>query len=282
MNTSSHAARPWRAGGLRKAVPALLLIIAALAGPFLAEHPVDAPITMPYAPPEDGAPLGGDQLGRDVLSRLLSGGTALITSALAVALIITAGAIWLGCLAALSPAARRVVERGADIAILLPPVLGVMLIGMTWPGGGRLAVAAAAVTLGLPYATRVVAGAALPLTTTGYIETALASGERLSYVAARELVPNLRSTLIALFGLRFVEAIYIISMAGFLQIGPQPPAADWALMIRENSGGILLNPWAVLAPSLAIAILAISVNLASEALSRKPVATGIARPGSRE
>lgn len=264
--------------GLRRAVPALLLVIAAVAGPFLAPHAIDAPVTMAYAPPEAGAPLGGDQLGRDVLSRLLSGGTALNVSALAVAVIITVGAIWLGCLAALSPAARRLVERGADIAILLPPVLGVMLIGMTWPGGGRLAVAAATVALGLPYAIRVVAGAAAPLTATGYIETALASGERLSYVAARELVPNLRSTLIALFGLRFVEAVYIISMAGFLQIGPQPPAADWALMIRENSGGILLNPWAVLAPSLAIAVLAISVNLASEALSRRPAVP--ARPGS--
>lgn len=69
----------------------------------------------------------------------------------------------------------------------------------------------------------------------------------------------------------------MISMAGFLQIGPQPPAADWALMVRENAPGILLNPWGVLAPSLAIALLAISVNLASNSLAphsvRKAVTT---------
>ena len=53
---------------------------------------------------------------------------------------------------------------------------------------------------------------------------------------------------------------------GFLQVGPQPPAADWELMVRENSGGIVLNPWAVLAPSIAIGLLAMTVNLAAAAL----------------
>lgn len=272
MTSAGRARRRPGTRALARAAPGLLLVLVALSGPLLAAHPVDTPVTIPYAPPGGDAPLGGDQLGRDVLSRLLNGGAALIGSALVVALIVTAAAVWLGCAAALSPAAGRIVERGADIAILLPPVLGVMLIALAWPGGGRPAVIAAAVLLGVPYATRVVAGAAAPLAQAGYIETALAAGERLSYVTARELVPNLRSTLLALFGLRFVEAIYIISMAGFLQIGPQPPAADWALMVRENSGGILLNPWAVIAPSLAIAALAISVNLASDTLARRHAA----------
>lgn len=260
----------WRLG------PALLLVVVALAGPVLARHPLDAPVAIPFAPPGANAPLGGDVLGRDVLSRLLHGGVVLIASALAVALVVMAAATALGCLAALSPAAGRVVERGADMAILLPPVLGIMLIALAWPGGGRIAVIAAAIVLGIPYTTRVVSGAAAPLATAGYVEAALARGEGLPYVTVRELAPNLRSTLLALFGLRFVEAVYVISMAGFLQIGPQPPAADWALMIRENSSGIMLNPWAVIAPSLAIAALAISVNLASESLATRTSRRGLA------
>ncbi len=91
--------------------------------------------------------------------------------------------------------------------------------------------------------------------------------DSLWYLMAREVLPNLRSTLLALFGLRFVEGVYVVSVAAFLQLGPQPPEADWALMIRENAPGILLNPWAVAAPCLAIGVLAISVNLAAEALA---------------
>ncbi|MFC5748505.1 ABC transporter permease [Actinomadura rugatobispora] len=275
MTSAAASRRRPQARALRRIAPGLLLILAALAGPFLAPHPIDTPVAIPFAPPGGDALLGGDQLGRDVLSRLMSGGVALIGSALTVAVIVTTVAVWLGCLAALSPVAGRFVERAADIAVLLPPVLGIMLIALAWPGGGRFAVILATIVLGVPYTTRVVAGAAAPLVTAGYIEAAIASGERLTYVTARELLPNLRSTLLALFGLRFVEAVYIISMAGFLQIGPQPPAADWALMIRENAGGILLNPWAVLAPSVAIAVLAISVNLASGSLARRQ---GAVRP----
>ncbi|MFD7326968.1 ABC transporter permease [Streptomyces sp. NPDC059875] len=258
-----------RARTLRRVAPGLLLVALALTGPWLAAHPLDTPVTAPYAAAGDGALLGGDQLGRDVLSRLLHGGTALIAGALLIAVVVTGIATVLGCLAVLRPRLGRTIERTADVFILLPPVLGIMLIALAWPGGGRWAVTAAAIVLGTPYAVRIVASAAAPLASAGYVEAATARGERPSYIALRELLPNLRATVLALFGLRFVEAVYVISMAGFLQIGPQPPAADWALMIRENAPGILLNPWAVLAPSLAIAILAISFNLASSSLASR-------------
>ncbi|MBO0653724.1 ABC transporter permease [Streptomyces triculaminicus] len=246
--------------------PGLLLTLLALAGPLFAPHPIGTPVTAPYSPPGKDALLGGDQLGRDVLSRMLHGGSALIGSALVVAVLVTALAAVLGCFAVLTPTLGRLVERSADVAILLPPVLGMMLIALAWPGGGRLAVMAAATVLGVPYAVRVIAGAAAPLAASGFVEAATASGERLWHLALREILPNLRATVLALFGLRFVAAVYVISMAGFLQLGPQPPAADWALMIRENAPGALLNPWAVVAPSLAIGLLAVSVNLAADAL----------------
>ncbi|WP_033037380.1 ABC transporter permease [Streptomyces monomycini] len=253
---------------LAPVVPAVLLLLVALAGPLLAAHPVDKPVTAPYGEAgASGALLGGDQLGRDVLSRLLNGGSALIGSALVVAVVVTFLATLLGCFAVLGPRLGRLVERAADTAILLPPVLGILLLALAWPGGGRLAITVAAVLLGVPYAVRIVAGAAAPVAATGFVEAAVASGERPGHLALREILPNLRATVLALFGLRFVDAVYVISMAGFLQLGPRPPEADWALMIRENGPGILLNPWAVVAPGLAIGLLAISVNLAANALA---------------
>ncbi|MEV5595445.1 ABC transporter permease subunit [Streptomyces sp. NPDC052496] len=272
MSTAALSARPRvrrpRPRVLAPVAPAALLVALALAGPLLAAHPVDKPVTAPYgAAGADGAALGGDQLGRDVLSRLLHGGSALIGSALVVAVVVTFLATLLGCFAVLSPRLGRLVERAADTAILLPPVLGIMLLALAWPGGGRLAISVAAVVLGVPYAVRIVAGAAAPVAASGFVEAAVAGGERLGYLALREILPHLRATLLALFGLRFVDAVYVISMAGFLQLGPRPPEADWALMIRENGPGILLNPWAVVAPGLAIGLLAISVNLAANALA---------------
>ncbi|MEV0413549.1 ABC transporter permease subunit [Streptomyces sp. NPDC050448] len=255
--------------------PALVPIALAVAGPLLAAHPLDAPVHAPYATAGDGAPLGGDQLGRDVLSRLLHGGTVLIGSAAFVCVLVTLAGVVVGCFAVLHPVLGRAVERTADIAILIPPVLGIMLVALAWPGGGRWAVIGAAIVLGTPYAVRIVAAATAPLAGAGYVEAALARGESLRYIALREILPNLRSTVAALFGLRFVEAVYVISMAAFLQIGPQPPAADWALMIRENAPGILLNPWAVIAPSLAIAALAISVNLACASLAPRSASKAV-------
>jgi peptide/nickel transport system permease protein len=257
--------------------PAIVPLLLALAGPLIAPHTIDTPVTAPFATPGDGAVLGGDQLGRDVLSRVLHGGTLLIAGALLVAVIVTLTATVIGCIAVLRPTLGRVLERSADIAILLPPLLGIMLIALAWPGGGRWAVIAAAIALGVPYAVRVVAAAASPLATAGYVEAALARGESTLYVALREILPNLRATVLTLFGLRFVEAVYVISMAGFLQIGPQPPASDWSLMVRENASGILLNPWAVIAPSLAIALLAITVNLVTVSLAPDTTAKAVTR-----
>ncbi|MEV6700960.1 ABC transporter permease subunit [Streptomyces sp. NPDC051453] len=258
-------------------VVAVLPLLLALAGPLIAPHTIDTPVTAPFDTPGDGTLLGGDQLGRDVLSRVLHGGTLLILGALLVAVVTTMTAMLIGCVAVLRPALGRAVERSADVAILLPPLLGIMLIALAWPGGGRWAVIAAAVILGVPYAVRVVAAAASPLVTAGYVEAALGRGESTTYITLREILPNLRATILTLFGLRFVEAVYVISMAGFLQIGPQPPASDWSLMVRENASGILLNPWAVIAPSLAIALLAITVNLVTLSLAPDTTAKAVTR-----
>ncbi|WP_431040569.1 ABC transporter permease [Streptomyces sp. P1-3] len=260
------ARRRPRPGVVLRVLPALVLVTLAVAGPWLAPHAIDTPTTAPYAEPGGGAPLGGDQLGRDVFTRLLAGGRELIASSLLVAALVTTTAALLGAVSALRPTVGRIVERCADVLMLLPAVLGILLVALSWPDGGRFAVIAASAVVGAPYAVRLVAGAAAPVATSGYIEAAAVGGERLWHLVVREVLPNLRATLLALFGLRFVAAVYVVATASFLQVGPQPPAADWALMIRENAPGIVLNPWAVLAPSIAIGLLAMSVNLAASAL----------------
>lgn len=260
----SRAARvPWRV--LAPAGPAVLLALVGLVGPWIAPGDPARPVTGPFAPAGAGGALGGDVLGRDVLSRLLHGGRGLVGLGLLIAGTATALGGLLGMVAALRPGVGRVVDRAVDVLMLVPSILVVLLVALSWPGGGSWAVALAAIAMSVPYAARVMAAAAAPVSRSGFVEAAVAGGERLWALTLRESLPNLRSTLLTLFGLRFVEAVYVVSAAAFLQVGPQPPAADWALMIRENAAGMTLNPWAVLAPSLAVVALSVGVNLAVDA-----------------
>jgi peptide/nickel transport system permease protein len=255
---------------LVRLLPALAVILLAATGPMLLPHAIGAPVTAPYAPPGPGVPLGGDQLGRDVLSRVLAGGRELLLTSALVAVVVTALAAVLGAVAALRPALGAVIERAADTLILLPAALGIMVVGGSLPGSGRIPVVLAAIVLGSPFAFRVAAAAAQPVAAAGFVETSMASGEGTLSLVFREILPNLRTTLLTLLGLRFVEAVKVVATAAFLGIGIQPPTADWALMIQENADGVLLNPWAVLIPSLAVAVLAASVNLAFDVIAPKP------------
>jgi peptide/nickel transport system permease protein len=250
-------------------LPSLAVILLAVMGPLFAPHSSTEPVTAPYALPGPGVPLGGDQLGRDVLSRLLIGGRDLMVASAAIAVVVTGIAAILGAVSALRPALGAIIERTADLLILLPVALGIMVIGVSWPGSGRIPVVVAAIVLGTPFAFRVAAAAAAPVAASGFVEVASARGERTLSLVIREIMPNLRTTLLTLLGLRFVEAVYVVATASFLEVGTQPPTADWALMIRENADGTLLNPWAVLAPSLAIAVLTVSVSLAFDVLTPK-------------
>lgn len=275
--TASTPSRPRPLRVVLRLLPALLVVLVALLGPLFAPHGVDDPVTAPYDLPTPDTPLGGDQLGRDLLSRLLVGGRDLLLSSALVAVVVTGLAAVLGAVSAVRPRLGVVVERIADLLILLPAVLGILVIGISWPSAGRTPVVVAAIVLGTPFAFRIAAAAAAPVATSGFVEVAEASGEGTFSLVFREILPNLRTTLLALLGLRFVSAVYVVATAGFLEIGVQPPVADWSLMIRENSDGILLNPWAVVAPSIAIAVLAVSVNLAFDVLAPRTRTRAVTR-----
>ncbi|MET8796387.1 ABC transporter permease subunit [Nocardia sp. NPDC004568] len=242
--------------------PAVLVAVLAATGPLLAPHPVDYPVGIAFEKPGGGAWLGGDRLGQDVTSQLLHGGWGLLVLAALIAGLVTTCAAVLGSTAALHPRAGAWIERATDLCMLLPPVLAILLFMLSWPESGTAGVITVAVVAGTPYSARVFAAAASGVARTGFVEAARARGERLGYLVFRELLPNLRHTLLTQLGLRFVEAIYIVSTVSFLQLPTSLGAANWAVMVRENAPGILLNPAAVLAPSLAIGLLAVSVNSA--------------------
>ncbi|WP_330250319.1 ABC transporter permease subunit [Nocardia sp. NBC_00565] len=243
-------------------LPAVLVVVAAALGPTLATRPAEEAVGIPFGPSSADAWLGTDRLGRDVVAQLLYGGWGLLLLAAVIAVAVTGLSCVLGAVAALRPRVGVVIETATDFVMLLPAVLGILLVLTAWPDAGTYGLIAVALLFGTPYCARVFAAAAAGVAASGYVESAQASGETLWHLVFGEVIPNLRQVLAAQLGLRFVEGIYVVSTASFLQLPTTLGASNWAVMVRENSSGMLLNPWAVLAPSLAIAVVAVSVNLA--------------------
>ncbi len=246
---------------LLRGLPAVTVVLAACLGPWLAPHGVDDGVGNPFAAPSPAAWLGTDRLGHDVFSQLLHGGWGLILLAAFIAGVVTGLSSVLGAVVALWPRLGAVIERCADLLILLPVVLALLMVVMSWPRFGTVGVVVVGIVFGVPYCARVFAAAATGVAASGYIEAARLSGESAGYVIFREMLPNMRELLLTQLGLRFVAGMYIVATAAFLRLPTLLGASNWAVMVRDNASGILLNPWAVLAPSAAIGVVAVSVNL---------------------
>ncbi|MEV6660556.1 ABC transporter ATP-binding protein/permease [Nocardia fluminea] len=246
----------------------------AVAGPLFAPYSGERAVGMPFARPGGGALLGTDRLGRDVFSHLLTGGTQLLVVSAVIAVVVTVLSAVLGAVAAVRPRAGKVIELCGDLVILLPAVLGILLVLTAWPQGGVTALIAVSLVFGVPYCARIFAASAATLSTSGYIEAAIASGESLSHLVFREILPNLRAVFTTQLGLRFVVAVYLVSTIAFLGVSALGPD-NWAIMVRDNASGLLLNPWAVVAPSAAIAIVAVGVNLVVTSGPRKRRAVAV-------
>ncbi|CAL9648154.1 Metal-staphylopine import system permease protein CntC [Streptomyces sp. enrichment culture] len=259
---------PYRRRGVAVAVLVGAVVLAGLAGPWLAPHSATETVATPYTVPGAGHPLGTDHLGRDVLSRLLHGGpSVLLTTAGATALTVLLGTA-AGLLAAFAghrrPAAEGVVMRPLDALAALPPMLALLLVLTAVPS--RTGVVLAACVAGVPLSARVVRAAALPVLRRPHVELALARGERWPWVLRYEVLPLVVTTVLADAGLRFVFSLYLVSAAGFLGVGVS--GSDWGTLVQEALPGAALQPYALLAPLVLIAVLAVGVNLLSDTLTR--------------
>ena len=242
---------------------AVLLI--ALLGPLVAPHDPAQPIGLPAETPRSGAPLGTDGLGRDVLSRLLHGGLTVIGLGIAAAAVSYIGGLTIGLLAGYSRnLLDGVLMRGVDVLLAFPPLLFVLVL-VTGAGTGAGVLIVAVGIVQMTGISRIVRAATLEVSVRGYVEAAVARGERVPAILRREILPNIATPVLADFGLRFTYAIVIIASMNFLGLGLAPPAADWGLMVAENRQFISLNLWGVLAPATMLALLTIAVNLVGDA-----------------
>ncbi len=261
----SAARTPRGAAGLTMA---LLVVLVAVIGPAVSPHAPNDLVTLTFAKPSGQFPLGGDFLGRDVLSRVLNGGWLLLLMAVAATAIgIGAGAAAGIAAAYLRGAPDGIIMRTVDVILAFPQlVFALLLLSLLGP---KLWLIVLAVGLShAPAVARVIRSATLDIAERDYVKVAELQGMRPVKVMAKEILPNLISPLMVEAGLRLTYSIVIIAGLAFLGFGQPPPTANWGTMINENRIGLQLNPWAVIAPAVLIALLTIGTNTFTDAVAR--------------
>jgi peptide/nickel transport system permease protein len=247
----------------------LALILAfALIGPAVAPHAIDEPIGLPGEAAHHGAPLGTDTLGRDVLSRVLNGGTPVLWVAFVTTALIYLVGIPVGMMAGLSRSLLDpILMRIVDVFLVFPPLMLLLLLFVGAGTGVGVMIIGIILVLS-PGVARLVRTATLEVSTAAFIEAAVARGERSSAIMRREVLPNIAPSIVADLGVRFSGVIILAASVNFLGFGSKPPATNWGLMIAENLSIVSTNVWAVLAPAILLALLTMSVNLLGDAYTR--------------
>ena len=238
----------------------VVYIVAAVFAPVIAPYGEAEVIGSSYAPPDDKMILGGDQLGRDMFSRIIYGAR----NTVGIALLTTAIAFLVGSLAGLTAATLggwvdQALGRVVDTLMAIPQLVFALLL-LTIVGTNVVNLILVIALLYSPLVFRLARAVAGNIVVMDYIEAARLRGEKTSYLIVKEILPNATAPLVAEFGLRFCFVFLAISALSFLGLGIQPPTADWGSMVRENATLISFGEMTPLIPAAAIALLTVAVN----------------------
>lgn len=217
-----------------------------------------------WDPPSATYLLGTDTLGRDLLSRMIYGAQVTIFIAtMETAVSFITGSILGFTAAVLGGWIDQVMSRLVDLFMSIPSLILALVILSVLP----VTIPTLVIVMGLLDSTRVyrlARAVAVDITVMDYVEAARLRGEGTGWIIFREILPNALSPLVAELGLRFIFAVLFISTLSFLGLGVQPPLADWGGIVKENKEGLVYGISAALIPAVAIAVLAISVNLVAD------------------
>lgn len=279
--SSSHATgSAWRGlsgmshSGLFGLAVLLFWMLMAVIGPWVGPHDPGAMGAEVFAPGGPGHWLGTDYLGRDILSRVLSGARTTVGLALGATLLASGVGTLLALLAAACGGWIDVaLSRALDTLISIPSkMLALVVVAAVGTSLPVLALTAAVVYT--PGAFRIARSLAVNINAMDYVVVARTRGENVLYIMRHEILPNIAGPMLADLGLRFVYVLLLLASLSFLGLGVQPPSADWGSLVRENIEGLSSGALAVIAPALSIATLTIAVNLVIDGLPGRAVRDG--------
>ncbi|HTC08508.1 MAG TPA: ABC transporter permease [Acetobacteraceae bacterium] len=245
----------------------LVIVIACVAGPFVAPHDPDAISFLGrFHPPDAQYWLGADELGRDVFSRLLIGAGRTVPIALMATLLGTLSGAVIGTLSAyLGGRWDEAIMRTIDAVMAIPGLLLALLIVNTLGKGEFNAMMAIAVAF-VPGMARITRSVALVARRQDYVGAAIARGESSAWIVLREMLPNVAAPVVIETTIRVAFAVMLFATLSFLGLGAQPPASDWGLMVADGRRYLHQAPWMIIGAGVAIALTAISFNLLGDGL----------------
>lgn len=258
--------------GNRLAWPAVaflgaLALIALTAGVATPYNPFRQDLANNLTPPSAAHWLGTDQLGRDVLSRLMVGSrVSLEVGLLAVGAGLVVGTV-LGLVAGYWPAAwsEKAIMRAMDALLAFPQIVLALAISALLGPSVRNAIIAIAI-VDVPIFARLVRGQVLGVRELTYVDAARTVGARSARIIARHIVPNVMSAVIVVGSLRVANAIMVEATLSFLGLGAQPPTATWGAMLSDGRQVLQQAPWDSISPGIAIFLTVLALNLAGDAL----------------
>ncbi|RWJ60775.1 MAG: ABC transporter permease [Mesorhizobium sp.] len=241
-----------------------LLLVCALFAPWIAPYGNGEIVGDVWEPMSSAHWLGTDNLGRDLLSRMIYGARLTIyIAAMATALSFSLGAILGFTAAVVGGKVDMLMSRIVDLLMAIPTLIFGLVVLSVLPSNNLTLI----LVMGVLSSTRVfrlARAVAVDINAMDFVEAAKLRGEGLGWIIFREILPNALSPLVAELGLRFIFSVLFLSALSFLGLGVQPPEADWGGMVKENKDGIVFGIPAALIPAAAIAALAISVNLVAD------------------
>jgi peptide/nickel transport system permease protein len=254
------------------------MIAVALFGPYLAPHGASDFVGAPNS--SSIGTFGTDHLGQDVLSRFLWGGRSILAISAAATLIGLVLGVLVGLIAAY---ARNLLDdglmRAMDVILAFPQIMLALVALVTLGAKTWLIIITVGLTT-MPRVARVIRGAAQPIVERDFVAAADALGVPRWRILLAEVLPNVLSPLMVETSLRLTYSIGLVATLGFFGFTPNPGGADWGLMIFENRLALAVQPWGVLLPVFAIALITLGTGLIGDGVAR--AAAGIDRGRAEE
>lgn len=248
----------------------LLVLVAVLAPQLLTSgDPLRADPLAAHLPPSWEHPAGTDIQGRDVFVRIIYGARYSILIGLGATVVAVALGTAFGTLAGVSRGwADRGISRLVDVVAAFPEVLLALLM-IAFTGRGSLNLILALGVAGLPKYARTIRANVKLATTSGYVEQARTFGVGTARNAVRHVLPNALGALPVMVTIGFGGAIIGSSALSFLGLGPQPPAAEWGLMLSESRSYLRQAWWTGVLPGVALTLVVISATVLGRALQAR-------------
>ncbi|WP_228566187.1 ABC transporter permease [Nocardia sp. SYP-A9097] len=243
-----------------------LLVLTALFAPWIAPHDPNAvDLSATLSGSSSAHPLGTDQSGRDVLSRLIVGARTGLLGPLVVVVFSTVLGMLIGVIAAWNGGVvDAVLSRAMDMVFSFPGLLLAILLVAIFGAGGTAPVIAMSVAY-VPYVGRLTRGVALQEKARPYIQAYQVQGWSGWMISLRHLIPNIAALVLAQAAINFGYALMDLAALSYLGFGVQPPTPDWGAMINEGSAALqrgALLP--ALAPGVLIVIAVVAFSTVGE------------------